>query len=128
DLPEAVVLGFDITPRQELAEECYDRDGKLVITPRNVDLCASLPTAAIIAIASEPASNDGNSEPSSNDPAPADDPAPAPDPEPEPDPDPDPEPDPEPDTKNNKGHGNGDEGDQQGKDGSDADNPGKGRK
>ncbi len=100
DLPAAAVLGFDITPRQELTRECYDRDGKLVITPRNVDLCASLPTAAIVAISSGPASNDDDREPLSNDPAPAGAPNPAPD---------------SGGTKNNKGHGNGDEGDHQGR-------------
>jgi hypothetical protein len=32
---------------QQLPEECYDKFGKLVITPQNVELCSALPTAAI---------------------------------------------------------------------------------
>ena len=33
---------------QKLPEECFDKFGKLFITPQNVELCSALPTAAIV--------------------------------------------------------------------------------
>ena len=46
---------------QKLHEECYDKFGKLVITPRNVELCSALPTAAIAVSGSPP--HDNNDDP-----------------------------------------------------------------